>query len=198
MEIPMKRRLSLFFLIMLINANSIAVAQQHQTLPPPTSTAPSTTQQSATRDATREKMRTVLDATGPKINVSFRQSDKQPYNFVGVMKTGLKNADALEIVISVSAQDTIHFRIFPHYKDAYLNLDKASSSDGLMRQMLHFSDVNFLFWGADSSGDIFAGYNFTLESGFPEASIRVVLSSVAKLDDFVGQMRPSIDGSAAP
>ena len=98
------------------------------------------------------------------------------------MKTGLKNADALEIVISVSAEDTIHFRIFPHYHGAYLNIDKVRSSEGLLRQMVRFSDKNFLFWGADNSGDIFAGYNFTLESGFPDASIRVVLNSIANGD----------------
>ena len=159
--------------------------------------APSQTQTNS-RDANREKLRAVLETVGPKLNVSFRQSDKQPYNFVGVLKTGLTNADTFEIVILVGAEDTIHFRIFPHYRGAYLNIDKVSNGEGLMRQMVRFTDSNFLFWGADGSGDIFAGYNFTLESGFPEASIRVVLNSVAKLDPFVGQMRPSIDGSAAP
>jgi hypothetical protein len=66
-----------------------------------------------------------------------------------------------------------------------------------MRQMVRFSDQNFLFWGADSSSDIFAGYNFTLESGFPDAAINIVLRSIANVDTFIGQMRPSIDGSAA-
>ena len=192
-------RITLAFLLAIIA--SATVYGQHGTesaAPSRTSTTAPTQQQTATRDATREKLRAVLDAVGPKINVSFRQSDKQPYNFVGIMKTGLKNADAIEIVISVSAEETIHFRIFPHYTNAYVNIDKVSSSEGLMRQMVRFSDQNFLFWGADGSGDIFAGYNFTLESGFPEASVRVVLNSIAKLDNYVGQMRPSIDGSAAP
>ncbi len=184
----MKRKLSLFFLFLLSSAYVTAFAQQHQVLPPTSSTAPSTTstQQSATRDATREKLRAVLEAAAAKTNITFRQSDKQPYNFVGVLKTELKNADSFEVVISVSAQDTIHFRIFPHYKDAYLNIDKAKSPEGLMRQMVRFSDSNFLFWGADGS------------AGFPESSIRVVLNSVARLDDYVGQMRPAIDGSPAP
>ncbi|MDX6403282.1 MAG: hypothetical protein QOH70_737 [Blastocatellia bacterium] len=190
----------LLTLIIVFGANlAIGTAQQHSSQPPTTSnTTASTPQQQITRDATREKLRQVLDAVGPKINVSFRQSDKQPYNFVGLMKTSLKNADTLEIVVSVSAEQTIHFRIFPHYNGGYLNIDKAKSGEGLMRQMVRFSDTNFLFWGADGSGDIFAGYNFTLESGFPEASVRVVLNSIAKADDFVGQMRPSIDGSTAP
>jgi len=142
-------------------------------------------------------VRTVLTAMASKINIDFKQSEKQPYNFVGVLKTGLKNADALEVVISVSAQDTIHFRIYPHYSGAYLNVDKVQDGAGLARQIIRFSDSNFLFWGADSSYDVFAGYNFTLESGFPEASFRIVLSSIAKLDEYVGQLRPAIDGSAA-
>ncbi len=189
-------KLPLAFLLVAIAA--AAAYGQHGTDSPARPQTPATQQQTTTRDATREKLRTVLDTAGTKINVSFRQSDKQPYNFVGVLKTGLKNADAFEIVISVSAEDTIHFRIFPHYGNAYVNVDKVSSTETLLRQMARFSDQNFLFWGADGSGDIFAGYNFTLESGFPEASIRVVLNSVAKLDAFVGKMRPAIDGSAAP
>lgn len=196
----MKQIRMTFAFLLVIAASAAAFGQQHGTETPTPSrpqTSPTTPQQQTNRDATREKLRTLLDAEGPKINITFRQSEKQPYNFVGVLKTGLKNADALEIVISVSAQDTIHFRIFPHYKDSYVNVDKVASGAGLMRQMVRFSDQNFLFWGADSSSDIFAGYNFTLESGFPDAAINIVLRSIANVDTFIGQMRPSIDGSAA-
>jgi hypothetical protein len=194
------KQIRVTFTFMLVLAASMAAyGQQHGTEPqtPARPQSATTPQQQATRDATREKLRTLLETAGPKINISFRQSDKQPYNFVGILKTGLKNADSLEIVISVSAQDTIHFRIFPHYRDSYVNVDKVTSGPGLMRQMLRFSDQNFLFWGADSSGDIFAAYNFTLESGFPDAAINIVLRSIANVDAFIGQMRPSIDGSAA-
>ena len=178
--------------VFLIAVSVAAIAQPaHQTQP--TNTTAPTSQETATRDATREKLRTLLAGEGPKINVAFRQSDKQPYNFVGILSTGLTNADSFEIVISVSDQQTIHFRIFPHYKGAYLNVDKASNSAALMRQMVRFSDKNFLFWGADDTFDIFAGYNFTLESGFPDASIRVVLNSIVKLDPYVGEMKGSID-----
>jgi hypothetical protein len=178
--------------VFLLAVSVAAVAQPaHQTQPTTTTTPPS--QGTVTRDATREKLRTLLDATGPKINVAFKLSEKNPYNFVGIMSTGLTNADSFEVVVSVSAQDTIHFRIYPHYKGAYLNVDKVSNGAGLMRQMLKYGDKNFLYWGADDTLDIFAGYNFTLESGFPEASIRVVLNSIAKLDQYVGEMKPSID-----
>lgn len=178
--------------VFLLTVSAAAFAQPAHQTQPTTTTAP-TSQQTATRDATREKLRTLLNTEGPKINVAFRQSDKQPYNFVGVLSTGLVNADSFEIVISVSAQDTLHFRIFPHYKGAYLNVNKASNSAALMRQMVRFSDNNFLFWGADNSFDIFAGYNFTLESGFPDASIKAVLNSIKNLDQYVGQMKDSID-----
>ena len=179
-------------LVFLLAVSAAAVAQPAHQTQPTTTTAP-TAQETASRDATREKLRTLLAGEGPKINVAFRQSDKQPYNFVGILSTGLTNADSFEVVVSVSDQDTIHFRIYPHYKGAYLNLDKVRDSAGLMRQMLRYGDKNFLYWGADETLDIFAGYNFTLESGFPDASIRIVLSSVKNLDKYVGEMKSSID-----
>jgi hypothetical protein len=160
--------------------------------------APQATQnKEADRIATRDRLRKLLEVAGQEkgINIPFRQSDKQPFNFIGVKRDGITNADSYEIVISVSAQQTIHFRIYPHYKDAYINLDKAKNGAALMRQLLSMSDTNFLYWGADDSGDVFAGYNFTLESGFPEEAIKVVLYSIQPLDQFVGQMRPNIDGT---
>ena len=36
----------------------------------------------------------------------------------------------------------------------------------------------FLYWGADDTRDVFAGYTFTLESGFPSEAIIVVLRSL--------------------
>src|SRR6266436_9679959 len=139
-----RTRLPLVFLLA-VTACTAAYAQHGTESAAPTrSQTPATAQQTNTRDANREKLRALFETAGPKINVSFRQSDKQPYNFVGVMKTGLKNADALEIVISVSAEDTIHFRIFPHYGNAYVNVDKVRSTETLLRQMARFSDQNFL------------------------------------------------------
>ena len=197
----MKPKTILAVLVFLLVANLSADAQQYQSQSQPQTQPQSqslTPQQQVSRDATREKLRAVLGAFGPKINVSFRQSDKEPYNFVGIVSQGLKNAGSFEIVISVTAQESIHFRIYPHYAGRYVNIDKVRNGSGLMRQMVQLSDKNFLYWGADGPGDIFAGYNFTLESGFPEASIRVVLNSIALLDQFLGQMRPAIDGSSAP
>ena len=150
------------------------------------------------RDATREQLRQVLTTAGQRsdVNVTFRQSTKNPYNFVGSM-TGLRNADNLEIVVSVTKSDTIGFRIYPHYKGGYINLGRARDTSGLMRRLLYYSDQNFLFWGADDTADVFCGYTVTLESGFPADAIVVILRSIKNTDKFVGEMRPYIDGTTA-
>lgn len=150
------------------------------------------------RVRTREQLGQLLDKVGPTIKVAFRQSQKQPFNFVGVLKDGLANAESFEIVIGVTKNQTIGFRIFPHYNGAYINVDKVRNSVALMRQLLRLSDEAFLYWGADQGGDIFAGYTFTLESGFPEKAITIVLRSIANLDPFVGRMKPNIDGTPEP
>ena len=149
------------------------------------------------RDAMRENLRALLAVQGPKIGVSFHQSAKQPYNFVGSMTQDMKNSDSLEIVISVSAQNTIGFRVYPHYKGGYINLGKVRDSASYAHKLLKYSDDNFLFAGIDAESDTFFGYTITLESGFPEASINIVLASVKNQDRFVGELRPAIDGSAA-
>ncbi|HBB87119.1 MAG TPA: hypothetical protein DC047_05850 [Blastocatellia bacterium] len=151
----------------------------------------------ASRNRTRESLAALLDKAGPGINVAFRQSSKQPFNYVGVLKQGLVNAESFEIVISVTSNETIGFRIYPHYKNGYINVDNVKNSAGMMRQLLRLSDRAFLFWGADESGDIFTGYTFTLESGFPEEAIKIVLRSIVNSDKFIGELRPNIDGTAA-
>jgi hypothetical protein len=147
----------------------------------------------AVRNKTREQLRSLLEKTGPTIDVTFSQSQKQPYNYVGTLRTGLVNAESFEIVISVTQKETIGFRIYPHYKNGYINVDKATDRAALMRLLLRLSDRAFLFWGADEAGDVFTGYTFTLESGFPEEAISIVLRSIVNSDKFVGEMRPILD-----
>jgi hypothetical protein len=155
-------------------------------------------QSDPTRDQTREQVREVLLAAGPRsdVNITFRQSTKQPYNFTGSRDTGLTYAESLEIVVSVSDKGTVHFRVYPHYKGGYINVAKVRDPNGLMKKLLYFSDQNFLYWGADDSGDCFSGYTFTLESGFPREAIIIVLRSIKNTDGFVGDLRPFIDGPA--
>jgi hypothetical protein len=159
--------------------------------------AKSQAEKDAARIATREKLRAVLEASGPKrgIGISFKQSTKQPFNFVGTCTDGFTNSGGFEVVISVTKDETIGFRVYPYYKGGYINVDKAKDGMALMRQLLTLSDKNFLFWGIDPTGDAFAGYTFTLESGFPDRAIEVVLYSIRPLDKFVGEMRPNVDGT---
>jgi hypothetical protein len=157
-------------------------------------------QKEAARIATRDRLGQLLAASGPKkgIELAFAQSTKNPFNYVVIKKAGLVNSQSMEVVISVTNDETIGFRIYPYYNGSYVNIDKAKNGPGLMRKLLNLSHKNFLFWGSDDGGDIFAGYTFTMESGFPDKAIEIVLYSIAPLDQYVGEMRPFIDGTSAP
>ena len=104
----------------------------------------------------------------------------------------------MEVVIRVTQSETIGVKVFPHYKGSYINIDKARNTMQLLRKIVQLNESVFLFWGADDTGDVFTGYTFTLESGFPDAAIEVVLRAIKNSDKFVGEMRPSIDGTNAP
>ena len=158
-------------------------------------------QEDAKRDATREKLRQLLESAGQRkdVNTTFRQATKNPYNFVGTQEAGMNfsHVENLEIVVSVTKDDTIGFRVYPHYKGGYINVDKAKDPLGFAKKLLVMSDRNFLYWGIDDTGDAFAAYTFTLESGFPSEAIIIVLRSIRNTDGFVGELRPFIDGSSA-
>jgi hypothetical protein len=140
----------------------------------------------AERRDTREQLRAVLNEMGPKLGVEFHQSSKNEFYFSGMLRQGLKNADSFEIVVGVSAKKTISFRVYPHRAGGYINLDKAKNATGLMRSLLQRTDEGFLYWGADSTHDVFSGFTFTLESGFPAEAVKIVLRSIPNLDDYVG------------
>jgi hypothetical protein len=136
----------------------------------------------AARDKTRERLNALLQRVGPEMDVIFKPSSKSQFVFTGVMKERLKNVEQFEIVINVTTNDTIGFRVFPHYKGAYINIDKARNPLQLLRKIAQLNASTFLFWGADDSGDVFTGYTFTLESGFPDKAIEIVLSSIKNSD----------------
>ena len=149
------------------------------------------------RDVTRNKLRAALNAAGKlsDVKTTFRQGEQEPYNFLATIDDGLQHAEALEIVIRVTPSDTLNFRVYPHYKDGYINADKVKDRLGLMREMLLFTDRNFLYWGIDEAGDVFSGYTITLESGFPPEAVETVVRSIRNTDGFVGKLRPFIDGT---
>ena len=155
-------------------------------------------QSEVSQEKTRDRLSALLTRIGPEFKINFQPSTKSPFVFVGSLNEGLTNADKFEIVISVTTKQTIGVRVFPHYKGAYINIDKARNSSQLLRKLVQLNDSAFLYWGADVTGDVFTGYTFTLESGFPDEAIKVVLSSIRNSDQFVGELRPLIDGSNAP
>lgn len=178
----MKRPVIHFLMFLLISLSAQAIYAQEA---------------EAAREKTKTRLNGLLQREGPALQVTFRPSERNAFNFLGEMRTGLKNAEKLEIVISVTSKETISFRIFPHYRGGYINIDKVRNTGQLLRQIAQLNERTFLYWGADSQGDVFTGYTFTLESGFPDEAIRIVLASIKNSDQFVGEMRPAIDGSSA-
>ncbi|PYS67581.1 MAG: hypothetical protein DMF69_22580 [Acidobacteria bacterium] len=155
-------------------------------------------QAEATQEKTRQRLSALLERVGPDIKVEFKPSSKSQFVFAGMMREGLANAESLEIIVTVTEDQTIRFRVFPKYKGGYINIDKAKNSPALLRKLVQLNSSTFLFWGADNDGDIFTGYTFTLESGFPDEALKIVLSSIKNSDKFVGEMKPSIDGAGTP
>lgn len=166
-------------------------------LPPLSAPAAAQTASDAQRDATRERLRTFLATAGPRkdVNIAFRQSDKNPWNFVGTAQ-GLANSDYLEVVVQVSQNNTLAVVVYPHYRGGYINVGRAHDPAGLMHKLLNLNDHNFFYWGADDTNDVFACYNFTLESGFPDQSLLVALTSIRAQDQFIAGMKPYIDAAA--
>lgn len=144
----------------------------------------------AHRVANREKMRTALSTVGVKLGVDFRQSERQPFNFIGSLESGLENAESIEILVMIGSRDVITVQAYPHLRGggAYINVGRAGNGTGLMRKLLNFNDGGFFFWGADDVDDVFAAFTFTLESGFPSEAVDVVMRSIPLLDGKVGEL----------
>ena len=106
---------------------------------------------------------------------------KDPFTIQAFYDKDLHYTPRFEIYISVTRQQTIQFRIYPQFFGSYLNLDSLSNAD-----------QSFLHWALDQKLDLFAGFTFTLESGFPEDAIEVVIRSIPLLDRPVGELVPLI------
>jgi hypothetical protein len=147
----------------------------------------------ATRDRNRDQLVELLRTAGPVENMTFTQNKGQPYDYTAFLRTGLTHAESFEVVFGVTNVNSYSMRAYPHYKGGYINVDKVKNPVSLMRQLLVLSNRSFLFWGIDSSGDVFTAFTITLESGFPADAIRVVLNSIARHDTFIGELRSAID-----
>ena len=152
---------------------------------------PADTVPTATRVATRARLEALLDSSGKAMGFRrWYRSSGNPFNILVFYDRDLKYASRFEVVISVTRQNTIGFRAYPHWNGPgdYIDLDQVRDPVGLMKEALRLSDRNFMFWGLDDSRDLFAGFTITLESGFPEEAVRIVLRSVPLVDDSVGDL----------
>ena len=141
--------------------------------------------------ATLEKMKVVIASYEPAREIRWYRANNQ-FDLDGFYDKGLHWAQRFEIYITVTHQGTIWLRVYPQYYGHHINLDHVHDPNGLMQQMLRFSYHNFFFWGLDDGRDAFAGYQFTLESGFPEEAVKEVIKSIPLIDGSVGDLTPFI------
>jgi hypothetical protein len=138
---------------------------------------------------TRDRLDSLLHAYGSTLKMKFfRSADNDPFQIDGVLDKGLHYESRFELQFNVTPQNTIGVRVYPTLYNERIDIDDARDSRGLALQLLHFSAHNFFSWGVDDASNVFARFTFTLESGFPDDAIKVVLRSIPLLDDSVGEM----------
>ena len=147
----------------------------------------------ATRIKNRDQLARMLSAAAEATHMNFQRSKTNQFNYSAYLTTGLKQSDTIEVVIGATDVHTIFMRAFPKYKGNYINVDKVREPLTLMRQMLKLSGRTFCHWGTDAQGDVFFGFTFTLESGFPTEAIRVVLRSIAHHDEYIAELKSAIE-----
>lgn len=140
---------------------------------------------------TLEKVKAVIATYEPAREIRWYRASN-PFDLDGFYDKGLHWSSRLEIYITVTHQTTIWLRVYPQYYGHHINLNRVHDPKGLMQQMLRFSYHNFFFWGLDDNLDAFAGYQFTLESGFPEEAVKEVIKSIPLIDGSVGDLTPFI------
>jgi hypothetical protein len=135
----------------------------------------------------RNRLDSLLHAYGPTLKMKFYRDSDDPFQFGGVLDKDLRYAWRFELQINVTPQNTIGIRVYPQFSHR-INIEKVRDPNGLALRLLRLSAHNFLHWGVDDASHVFAAYSFTLESGFPEEAIKVVLRSIPLVDESVGEI----------
>lgn len=146
------------------------------------------TDPNAARRKTFDQLWALVHPYGSSLHYRVHGMQHDPFTIEAFYDKDLRFTPRFEVYISVTRQQTIQFRIYPQLSGQHLNLDSLSQADSLMQKVLRLSDKGFFFWAADENLDVFAGYTFTLESGFPDEAIKEVLRSIPLLDSSVGQL----------
>lgn len=144
----------------------------------------------AVRRQTFDRLWAVVHPYGSSLHYRVYGMQHDPFTIEAFYDKDLRYTPRFEVYISVTRQQTIQFRIYPQLSGQHINLDSLSQPDSVMQKVLRFSDRGFFFWAADENLDLFAGYTFTLESGFPDEAVKEVLRSIPLLDSSVGELVP--------
>lgn len=140
----------------------------------------------------RNRLDSLLHAYGPTLQMRFYRNSDDPFQFGGVLDKNLRYAWRFELQINVTPQNTIGIRVYPEFNHR-INIEQVRDPNGLALRLLRFSAHDFLHWGVDDASDVFAAYQFTLESGFPQEAIKEVLRSIPLVDESVGEIVQFID-----
>lgn len=147
----------------------------------------------ALRNSTRRALEALLTTYGPARDMRFRRSSSEPYDLVGFWDKPMQSVSRLDIRVSVTRERTIGFRVYPRWHGARINLRRIRARGEFMRTLLRDADQSFFHWALDPDLNLFAGFTFTLESGFPADAIHVVVRSIPLLDRPLGELVPLIE-----
>ena len=136
----------------------------------------------AKRIRNREQLLTVLRAAADATHMTFERSKVNQFNYSAYLTVGLKYAESVEVVIGATDVDTIFMRAFPKVQGRLHERREGQGPDRLDAPATKAGGADVLLLGDDAQGDLFWGYTFTLEYGFPVDSIRIVLRSVQTHD----------------
>jgi hypothetical protein len=146
----------------------------------------------AVRAETRNRLDSLLHAVGPLLKMRFFRNADDPFEIDGLYDKDLRYARRFELEFNLTPQNTIGIRVYPQFSHR-INIEKVRDPNGLALRLLRLSAHNFLHWGVDDASHVFAAYSFTLESGFPQEAIKVVLQSIPLVDESVGEIVQFID-----
>ena len=128
-------------------------------------------------DAHRAQQPVAVERDRPPREVAHRRDDPVRLRVAGYLGKGYRAFYEQHKLDYVGLRYMNIYGPRMDYKGAYVNIDKAKNSAQLLRKLVQLNDTTFLFWGADESGDVFTGYTFTLESGFPDKAIEIVVQT---------------------
>lgn len=118
-----------------------------------------------------------------RMGVSWKNTS-DPNEFLVTKRSGLKNADLVEVYIYNDAKnEEIRLRAFPMVNNRYLSLSRSSNQTSLMKTMLNKNERAFGAYFVDPDGDIGFKYVFTTEASVGYVPFQVVVNELLRICD---------------